>query len=373
MIDYRGILKELDSTIEKYQDLAERTQGGFDIDDLKGLYTSMEMEYKKLPGLYNSLWSIFDPVKNKQDGPALRQLLSPRIEAVHGQLTDLNLKLRDDFYAALTDFSNCMKVALQSASFFADKSFENKRQLYKGTLKMMVQLRRQVREDAEETVDYDAFADDISTLLDKHIGGVAIHEAEGAYMVSDLGKDANPEDMSDDDARNKRDRVSGRVKRKIEQDLNDDPYAKEYFSKLLQEAIDKAKDMFDAPVKQYLLFADFERKVDAREVEGLPSDLLSQVDPSIKRHVQAYYGLIVRQMGSSLSLSDEDCVDFSVKIDSVVRDAVAEYSINPQEIENQIKLGLLPLLFNDLGLDNAQVIIDEVIQITRLGLAGSSK
>ena len=205
LIDYRGILKELDSTIEKYQDLAERTQGGFDIDDLKGLYTSMEMEYKKLPGLYNSLWSIFDPVKNKQDGPALRQLLSPRIEAVHGQLTDLNLKLRDDFYAALTDFANCMKVALQSASFFADKSFENKRQLYKDTLKMMVQLRRQVREDAEETVDYDAFADDISTLLDKHIGGVAIHEAEGAYMVSDLGKDANPEDMSDDDARNKRD------------------------------------------------------------------------------------------------------------------------------------------------------------------------
>ena len=373
LIDYRGILKELDSTIEKYQDLAERTQGGFDIDDLKGLYTSMEMEYKKLPGLYNSLWSIFDPVKNKQDGPALRQLLSPRIEAVHGQLTDLNLKLRDDFYAALTDFANCMKVALQSASFFADKSFQNKRQLYKDTLKMMVQLRRQVREDAEETVDYDAFADDISTLLDKHIGAVAIHEAEGAYMVSDLGKDANPEDMSDDDARNKRDRVSGRVKRKIEQDLNDDPYAKEYFSKLLQEAIDKAKDMFDAPVKQYLLFADFERKVDAREVEGLPNDLLSQVDPTIKRHVQAYYGLIMMQMGSSLSLSDEDCVDFSVKIDSVVRDAVAEYSINPQEIENQIKLGLLPLLFNDLGLDNAQAIIDEVIQITRLGLAGSSK
>ena len=141
----------------------------------------------------------------------------------------------------------------------------------------------------------------------------------------------------------------------------------------MQEAIDKAKDMFDAPVKQYLLFADFERKVDAREVEGLPNDLLSQIDPTIKRHVQAYYGLIMMQMGSSLSLSDEGCVDFSVKIDSVVRDAVAEYSINPQEIENQIKLGLLPLLFNDLGLDNAQAIIDEVIQITRLGLAGSSK
>ena len=63
LIDYRGILKELDMTIEKYQDLAERTQGGFDIDDLKGLYNRMDTEYKKLPGLHSELWDIFATVK----------------------------------------------------------------------------------------------------------------------------------------------------------------------------------------------------------------------------------------------------------------------------------------------------------------------
>src|SRR5690554_8079375 len=67
LIDYRGILKELDTTIEKYQDLAERTQRGFDIDDLKALYNSIDTEYKKLPGLHSDLWAIFDGVKNKQD------------------------------------------------------------------------------------------------------------------------------------------------------------------------------------------------------------------------------------------------------------------------------------------------------------------
>ncbi|MGK6781404.1 hypothetical protein MMF16_00025770 [Enterobacter hormaechei] len=46
LIDYRGILKELDSTIADYQELAERTQGGFDIEDLKGLYSRMDTEYK---------------------------------------------------------------------------------------------------------------------------------------------------------------------------------------------------------------------------------------------------------------------------------------------------------------------------------------
>src|SRR5699024_515545 len=55
LIDYRGILKELDITIEKYQDLAERTQGGFDIEDLAGMYHAMDSEYKKLPMLHKKV------------------------------------------------------------------------------------------------------------------------------------------------------------------------------------------------------------------------------------------------------------------------------------------------------------------------------
>jgi type I restriction enzyme R subunit len=34
LVDYRGILKELDTSLKEYQKLAERTQGGYDIEDL---------------------------------------------------------------------------------------------------------------------------------------------------------------------------------------------------------------------------------------------------------------------------------------------------------------------------------------------------
>ena len=370
LIDYRGILKELDATIEKYQDLAERTLGGFDIDDLQGLYNRMDTEYKKLPGLYSDLWAIFDGVVNKQDGPALRQVLTPKMQDIEGQVTDTNLKKRNDFYTALTLFTNCMKVALQSATYFEDKSFDNKRQLYKDTLKMMSQLRKQVREDAEETIDYDAYADDIRTLLDKHIGGVEIEESKGAYLVGNMGKDAKPEQMTDDEARNQKDKITGRITKMIDQDLADDPYAQEYFSKLLKQAIEKTKEMFDAPVKQYMLFADFEEQVKERKVEGLPTDRFSALDPKIKRHVQAYYGLFLKQLGEPLPLTEDQCFDYAIKIDEVVRKSVAEFSINPQEIEKQITLGLLPLLFSDLGIDKAQALVNEVIKITRLGLSG---
>ncbi|MCA4022322.1 type I restriction endonuclease subunit R [Vibrio vulnificus] len=369
LIDYRGILTELDATIADYQELAERTLGGFDIDDLKGLYARMDTEYKKLPGLYSHLWAIFDGVQNKQDGQALRQALAPKIDTIDGQLTDTNLKKREDFYSALTQFANCLKVALQSATYFEDKSFDDKRDLYKKTLKSMSELRKQVREDAEETVNYDEFAESIRALLDKHIAGVEIQESKGVYLVGNMGKAPKPEEMSDDEARNKKDVITGRVTKMIEQDLADDPYAQEYFSNLLKKAIEQAKEMFDAPVKQYLLFADFEQQVKERTVAGIPTDRFAELDPKIRRHVQAYYGLFLQHVTEN-PLSEQECFDFAMQIDEIVTAAVAEFSINPSEIENQIRRALLPILFKAVGMDKAKAIITDIIQITRLGVAG---
>jgi len=372
LIDYRGILKELDTTIEKYQDLAERTQGGFDIDDLKGLYNRMVTEYKKLPGLHSDLWAIFESVKNKQDGPALRQALAPKVQDVDGKLVDTNLKKRDDFYSALTAFSNCMKVALQSATYFEDKSFDNKRDLYKRDLKAFVDLRKQVREDADETINYDEYAEDIRSLLDKHIAGIEVKEPDGAYLVGNLGKDVKPQDMSDDEARNQTDKITGRITKMIEQDLADDPYAQEYFSKMLKKAIEDAKAMFDAPVKQYILFADFEQEVKERKVADVPNDFVDDFG-KLNKHAQAYFGLFKHLFGADFltekGLDNDKLVALAFGIDDVVNTAVAEYSINPAEIENAIHMKLLPLLFADLGLDNAQKLIEEVLKITRFGLA----
>lgn len=372
LIDYRGVLTELDITIEKYQDLAERTQGGFDIEDLKGLYNSMDTEYKQLPRLHNELWAIFASVKNKQDGQALRQVLAPKMQDIDGRVVDTMLKARDDFYAALTAFSNTMKIALQSASFFEDKSFDNKRDRYKADLKAFINLRKQVREDADETIDYDAYEADIRSLLDKHIAGINVREAKGAYLVDNLGKNSKPEVMSDDEARNQTDKITGRVTKMIEQDLADDPYAQAYFSKLLKQAIEDAKAMFDAPVKQYMMFASFEQAVKDRDVTDVPNDFIDD-NGKLNKHAQAYFGLFKHLFDTNFlldkGLDNDKLVAYAFEIDGTVKTAVAEYSINPAEIENAISIKLLPRLFMDLGIEKAQQLIEAVLKITRLGLS----
>jgi type I restriction enzyme R subunit len=191
-------------------------------------------------------------------------------------------------------------------------------------------------------------------------------------LVGSLGKDVKPQDLSDDEARNQTDKITGRITKMIEQDLADDPYAQEYFSKLLKKAIEKTKEMFDAPVKQYILFADFEQDINERKIAGIPNDFIND-SGKLNKHAQAYFGLFKYTFDADYlieqSLDNDKLVELTFNIDEVVNNAVAEYSINPAEIENAISMKLLPMLFADLGIDNAQKLIEEVLKITRLGLA----
>jgi len=374
LIDYRGILAELDTTIEKYQDLASRTQSGYDINDIAGLYSQMSTEYKRLPQLYKNLWAIFAGVKNKHDTEQLRKVLVPKIENQNDELVDTNLKVREDFYEALTEFSSCLKVALQSATFYEDKSFtESDRQHYKETLKQFSSLRQLAKQDAGEVVDYDTYAEQVKKLLDKYVVGVEVRQPTGVYEVGKMGKKPGPEQWSDDKARNETDIIKTRVTKMIEQDLRDDPYAQESFSKLLKQAIEEAEKLFEHPLKQYMLFHEFETKVKERKLDDVPNVFNGN------RHAQAYYG-VVKKMLPDMFLYEtpaiqEKWVNFAFEVDQIVELSVAENSINPQHIESDIRKKLLPMIFKECkaigkGIDQAKNVVELIVQITRVGLSG---
>ncbi|MCK9246572.1 MAG: type I restriction endonuclease subunit R [Anaerolineaceae bacterium] len=373
LIDYRGILAELDTTIQKYQDLASRTQGGYDINDIAGLYSQMSTEYKRLPQLYKQLWAIFDGVKNKNDIEQLRQVLVPRIEEKHGELVDVHMKVREDFYEALTAFASCLKVALQSATFFEDKNFtEHDRRHYKETLKQLSSLRRLVQQDAGERIDYDEYDHQVKKLLDKHVVGVGVKNSLGVYEVNKMGQSQKPEDWSEDKTRNETDIIKTRVTRMIEQELQDDPYAQEAFSKLLRQAIEEAEQLFDHPLKQYLLFHEFEEQVQARRLTDIPDVFAGN------HHAQAYFGVFKKILPEALAVMNQQVQDKWVQlafdIDKAVETAVTENSINPQNIEAEIRKKLLPTMFQECkaiggGIDQAKKIVEMVVQITRIGLS----
>lgn len=369
LVDYRGILKELDTAIRAYQDLESRTQGGFDVQDLEGLYHQFSTEYKRLPALHEQLWSFFKTVANKLDREQYRQVLAPRfVKDADGTEYDERQKLRDDFYDALTAFGLCLQTALSSRSFFEDKSFsEALISRYKSDLRFFIELRQTARRDAMETVDYSVYEDQIRKLVDKQVIGTEVREPDGVYLVHQLGQE-KPEDWSEEKTRNETDMIRTRLRKTIEQELAEDPYAQKVFGELLRQAIAEAEAMFDHPLKQYALFKSFEEQVASRATPGTPDELAANP------HAKAYFGAIRLVLGEdSFAALDaralERLVQQSLAIDTVVKDAVAENSLNPQNIEAAIRKGLLPLLFGSLGLDNAKQVVEQVIQITRIGLS----
>ncbi|WPZ02538.1 type I restriction endonuclease subunit R [Idiomarina sp. OXR-189] len=374
LIDYRGILSELDTTIQEYQDLASRTQGGYDIDDIDGLYQQMSTEYKRLPQLYKELWAIFDGVKNKSDTEALRHALLPRMEEINGEMVDKNQKRREDFYEALTAFATCLKVALQSATFFEDKSFTDKdRRQYKETVKQLSSLRQTVQQDSGERISYDEYAHEVKKLLNKHVVGVEVRDSEGVYEVGKMGQKQTPEDWTEDKTRNETDIIKTRVTKMIEQELGDDPYAQEAFSKLLREAIEEAEKLFDHPLKQYMLFREFEEQVQERRLDDIPERLTGN------HHAQAYYGVFKKHLPEAFTVMDEQAqdkwVEIAFDVDNIVSQSVAENSINPNNIEADIRKKLLPKIFAECkavggGIEQAKKIVEAIVQVVRVGQLG---
>ncbi len=59
----------------------------------------------------------------------------------------------------------------------------------------------------------------------------------------------------------------------------------------------------------------------------------------------------------------------AIETDRIVRNAIAENSLNQRNIEAAIRKELLPRLFALIGLDNAKAVVEQVIQITRVGLS----
>ncbi|OOG51664.1 HsdR family type I site-specific deoxyribonuclease [Polaromonas sp. C04] len=370
LVDYRGILKELDTAIRAYQDLEARTQGGFDVADIEGLYRQFSTEYKRLPALHDRLWSFFKGVENRLDREQYRQVLTPKfVTGEDGEEYDQRQKLRDDFYEALTAFGLCLQTALSSRSFFEDKSFSEKLiARYKSDLRFFTELRQTARRDAMETVDYSAYEEQIRRLVDQQVIGTEVREPEGVYLVHQLGQTEDPAQWSTDKTRNETDMIKTRLRKTIEQELADDPYAQKVFGELLRLAIAEAEAMFDHPLKQYALFKTFEQRVDARQAPDMP-DVLAD-----KPHARAYFGAMRLVLGEQrfAALGDaarDTLVAQTTAIDGMVRNAVAENSLNPQNIEAAIRKGVLPMLFASLGLDDAKAVVEQVIQITRVGLS----
>ncbi|HLU00032.1 MAG TPA: type I restriction endonuclease subunit R, partial [Burkholderiaceae bacterium] len=138
--------------------------------------------------------------------------------------------------------------------------------------------------------------------------------------------------------------------------------------------IEDAEKLFDHPMKQYMLFQEFAEQVEQRKLNDIPDAFAGN------RHAQAYFGLFKQILPEVFTVLDSQVQDKWVRlafdIDEAVTQSVAENSINPQNIEADIRKKLLPMLFKEAksigaGMDQAKKLVERIVQNTRVGLNGA--
>lgn len=230
IIDYAGILGELDQALTTYSAL-----DGFDEADLAGALVSINEEVGKLPQHHADLWDLFKEVKNQHDEEAYEQLLADE-------------KLRESFYERLAAYGKTLSIAMSSEHFIASTP-EKKLQSYKNDLKRFTNLKASVKLRYAESVDYRDFEPKIKKLLDTHISASDVVRLNEPVNIFDekAFKQLVEEQGETKATAAKADMIAHATKKAISERLEQDPAFYEKFSKLIQQAIDdfRAKRISD--------------------------------------------------------------------------------------------------------------------------------
>ena len=102
IIDYRGILENLDHALDIYGQLSE-----FDKDDLLNALEDVSVQIQTLPQKHSDLWDVFKEVKNRRDEEAYERLLADDA-------------LRSEFYERFSKYARTLAIALSSLKFIEE-------------------------------------------------------------------------------------------------------------------------------------------------------------------------------------------------------------------------------------------------------------
>ncbi|MBL8527281.1 MAG: HsdR family type I site-specific deoxyribonuclease [Burkholderiales bacterium] len=282
VIDYAGILGELDQALTTYSALE-----GFDEGDLTGALASIYDEVRQLPQRHAELWDVFKTVANRQDEEAFEQLLADE-------------KIRENFYDQLSAYARTLAIAMSSEAFITGTP-ETRLKGYKADLKRFTNLKAAVKLRYAESIDYRDYEPKIQKLLDTHISANEVLKLNEPVNIFD---DAAFQQVVEEQGQGKptaakADMIAHATKRAITEHLDEDPAFYEKFSKLIQQAID------DYRARR---ISDLEYLRRAREIRDAVASRKTDDVPAVLRdndHAIACFGILEPYFGRHVADSVE--------------------------------------------------------------------
>ncbi len=344
VIDYRGILGELNEAIETYDALAD-----FDTEDIAGTIQDVSAEIEKLPQHHSDLWAVFREV-NTEDNEAMERFLAPE-------------DIRQTFYDALTTFARTLKVALSSTAFY-ETTPEKRIRKYKSDLKFFHNLRMSVKLRYAETINFRDYEQKIRKLLDTHIG------AEGVKQLTAEVEIFNPEEFDElveglSSPRARAEAILNHLKRTALENMETDPVYYRNFSELIEETL---KEIMAGRMDE---LEALQKAKSLREEEG--GGVRYDIPQRLRqlRDAPAYYGIISETLKDG-RLTKDALAEIAERVENLIEShKIRDWENNP-DVKNTMRNAIEDYLYTiedgqEIRFSNIELdeIIEQVIEIAR--------
>ena len=220
IIDYRGLLGELDQALTSYASLS-----GFDPEDITGAVIDVRSEIIKAKTYYTHLDDLFSSVKFKDD-----------LESYVAVLEDV--QKRDDFKEWLSQFARAFKLALSSEKIY-DILSEEGIKAYKQRVKFYNELRKAVQLRYHEACDFGKYEAQMQKLLDTYVNAQGINELTKLVNIFEAEFDDEVQRVEGKNA--KADTIISAVSAVVKEKMDSNPAFYKSIAQQIQDIIDEYK------------------------------------------------------------------------------------------------------------------------------------
>lgn len=349
IIDYRGILENLDQALDLYSSLPE-----FDGADLDNILTDVRAEVATLPQKHSVLWDTFKEVGNKND-----------VEEYEVVLANEDLRLR--FYERLSSYARTLAVCL-STTHFVENTSQRKQDKYREDLKFFSKLRTSVKRRYAEVIDFSEYEPKIQKLLNTHVGTGAVEQI--TPLVNIFDKDAFAKEVDKlPGAAAKADTIAHRTARTIHERMQEDPAFYKRFSQLLEESIRAFREQRIKANEYLKRVTEIMQAVINRTGDEIPARL---------RHrdvAKAYYGSIretLKPLADMVENMDHHLAVLALRIEACIEENRIVDWVADTDVQNKMRNAIEDRLFDfkadtnlDLTFEDMDTIMEQCLDIAK--------
>jgi type I restriction enzyme R subunit len=289
IIDYEGIIGELDAALNTYSSLAEFEQA-----DIENTFININEEIGKLPQLHSVLNDVFKTIPNKLDLVSYSNRLSDEA-------------LRVEFYQKYAAFARCLKLAFSSLEF-ENNTPEKLKKLYKDHLRFFTDLRNAVVNTYSDKIHFKKYEKQLQKLLDQHVTTEEVIRLTDQVSIMDA--EAFEKELEKVvGTRAKAETIASRTSKHITEHMDEDPIFYKKLSELVQQTISDLRAQRLSELEAIRKLKEYREQAISKRGDDIPKDL-NEIESAIP-----FYRLIM----ASTKLKSDQGIEFATEVDSIVK------------------------------------------------------